>query len=338
MAELQLRRKRLFKGAAFKSALFYSGDEPGALNADFQYFSGCAIDGAYLLLKPGSGVLLAHEMNYRAARAVSYYPVKLLGSDRAKGLRSACGSGKIGFAAGELSFARASTLKKKARLNLVEADGRAYEVRGRKSADEMQLLGKSAKIARKILAGLDPWESNTEIELAANLKIAALEEGAEISFEPIVATGKNASFPHHNATAKKLEDAVLVDFGVRYRGYCSDFTRCYYKRKGMKETGAYEKCQGIFWKLLELLDDCENGKEVAAVAESLMRKKGLPRLIHSIGHGIGLEVHEYPHLGRKSEDLLEGAVLALEPAAYFSNYGVRFEEMAAHAKKGWKLL
>jgi len=338
MAELQLRRKRFFKGASFKSALFYSGDEPGALNANFQYFSGCSVDGTYLLLKPGSGLLLAHEMNYRAAKSVSSYPVKLLGKDRANDLRRACGNGKIGIAAGEMTFARASALRKKAKLKLVEADGKAYEVRGRKDADELKLLAQSAKIARRILDRLDPWESKTELELAANLKIAALEAGAKISFEPIVATGRNASFPHHNATAKKLGDAVLVDFGVRYKGYCSDFTRCYYKRKGMKEAEAYEKCQGIFWKLLELLDDCENGKEVSAVAESLMRKKGLPRLIHSVGHGIGLEVHEYPHLGKKSEDLLDGAVLALEPAAYFSKYGVRFEEMAAHTKKGGKLL
>ena len=69
-----------------------------------------------------------------------------------------------------------------------------------------------------------------------------------------------------------------------------------------------------------------------------IEKHGLPKLIHSIGHGIGLEVHDYPHLGKKSQDSLEGAVLAIEPAAYFKSFGVRYEEMVANTKKGWKRL
>lgn len=339
MGELAARRKEFFRGAKFKSALFYGGDEPGQLNANFQYFTGCSVDGAYLLLKQQGGLLLAHEMNHRAAKAVSHYPVKLLGKDRAKDLRKACGRWKIGVASGELSFARASALRKSARLRLADAGGRAYETRGSKSAGEIRLLARSAAIARKILDGLDPWESKTEQELASRLKIAALGAGAEISFEPIVASGKNASYPHHGAGGKRLGNAVLVDFGVRYKGYCSDFTRCYFRANGSKEEEAYEKCRDVFWRLLGLLDDCENGKEVAAVSASLLKKAGLPTLIHSIGHGIGLEVHEYPHLGRKSLDkLAEGTVLALEPAAYFKNYGVRFEEMVVRAKKGWKML
>ena len=67
-----------------------------------------------------------------------------------------------------------------------------------------------------------------------------------------------------------------------------------------------------------------------------MAKHGLPRLGHAIGHGVGLEVDEYPHLGKSSRDSLEGAVLAIEPAAYFKSFGVRYEGMVVNTKKGWR--
>jgi len=335
MDELSSRRKKLFAGAPFRSALFYSGDDSGNPNANFRYFSGCGIDGTYLLLRQNSGMLLAHEMNYRAARETSRYPAKLLGKDRARDIRLSCGSGKIGLALGELSASRFFALKNRAKLRACAADGKAYEVRGRKSPSELRALSASAAIARKILDSLDVWGCKTEVELATRLKIAALEAGAEISFPPIVATERNSSKPHHEPTAKKLEGAVLVDFGVRHKGYCSDFTRCYFKGK-CREMAAYEKCSDIFAEILDALPECEKGRDVSLLSQKLLASRGLPALVHAIGHGIGLEVHEYPHLGAKSGDSLAGAALALEPAAYFSNYGVRFEEMVVNANGRWR--
>lgn len=338
MDELSARRKKLFSGAPFRTALFYSGDDAGSPNAAFTYFSGCSVDSSYLLLKPDGGRMLAHEMNFGAAKSVSRYPVQLLGKDRAGDIRRACGNGKVGFVFGEATASRFLALRKKAKLKLVEADGRAFEARGEKSQNEIALLSQSAAIARRILDSLDPWECKTEIELLSHLKITALEAGADISFEPIVATGKNASFPHHNATGKALGDNVLVDFGVRYKGYCSDFTRCYFRKKN-REMEAYGECQEIFAEILEGLPECRQGKDVALLSAMLFKQHGLPPLMHAIGHGIGLEVHEYPHLGKKSDDTLGvGTVLAIEPAAYFKDYGVRYEEMVVCTKKGWKKL
>lgn len=338
MDELSARRKKLFAGVSFKTALFYSGDDPGKPNPCFQYFSGCNIDGSYLLLKPGTGRLLTHEMNFSTAKAISRYPVQLLGKDRARDIQKAAGKGKVGAVFGEISAARLIALKKKAKLNLVEADGKSYELRGGKSAGEIAALAESAAIARRILDSLDPWESKTELGLASRLKIAALVEGADISFEPIVATEKNTSYPHHNATKKRLGGTVLVDFGVRHNGYCSDFTRCYFRKQG-PQMKTYETCQDIFAEMLEGLPECRKGKEVALVSAKLFKQHNLPPLIHAVGHGVGLEVHEYPHLGMKSKDLLaNGTVLAIEPAAYFKDYGVRFEEMVVKTKKGWKIL
>lgn len=338
MDELAERRRKFFSGAAFRTALLYSGDNPGSANPSFRYFAGCDIDGSYLLLKPGGGRLLTHEMNFAAAKGISHYPVQLLGADRTKEIRKAAGGGKVGVVCGELPLSRFLALKKKARLRMVEADANAFVARGGKSKSELALLSQSAKIARRILDSLDPWECKTEAELSSRLKIMALEAGTEISFEPIVATGRNTSFPHHGATSKKLENSVLVDFGVRYKGYCSDFTRCYYAKK-CREMDSYNECGEIFGEILEGLGECAQGKDVALLSEKLLKSHGLPPLIHSIGHGIGLEVHEYPHLGRKSADYLPvGTVLAIEPAAYFKKYGVRYEDMVVRTKKGWKKL
>ncbi|MFA6489133.1 MAG: M24 family metallopeptidase [Candidatus Micrarchaeia archaeon] len=338
MDELSARRKKFFAGAPFRAALLYSGDDAGNPNPSFRYFSGCNVDSSYLLLKPSGGRLLTHEMNFGAAKSVSRYPVQLLGKDRAGDIRRACGKGKVGFVLGEASASRFLALRKKAKLNLVEADSSAFRARGAKSQNEIFMLSQSAEIAREILNTLDPWECKTELELLSRLKIMALEAGADISFEPIVATGKNTSFPHHNATGKTLGDSVLVDFGVRYKGYCSDFTRCYFRKQG-RELETYDKCQEIFAEILEGLPECKQGKDIALLSAMLFKQRGLPALIHSIGHGIGLEVHEYPHLGRMSEDYLGvGTVLAIEPAAYFKDYGVRYEEMVVCTKKGWKKL
>lgn len=336
MHELDARRRKLFAGAAFSSAVIFNGEKSGGQSASFRYFSGCGVDYSYLVLKKNGGVLFANGMNLRQANEQSHYPVRLLGKEGMKLLKKECGMGKVGADLGELSAARCAALRRKGRLKLVDAGSGMAQVRGEKSAGEVAALAASAKIARGILDSLEPWKCKTEGELAAKLKIAALERGAEVSFEPIVATGKNSALPHHSPTGKKLGGMVLVDFGVKYRDYCSDFTRCYFRRGAENEKEAYEKCRKVFGEMLKGLGKCKTGKDVALLSEKLVKKNGLPKMIHSIGHGIGLEVHEYPHLWGESKDSLQGAVLAIEPAAYFKPFGVRYEEMVVNTKKGWK--
>ena len=310
MDELALRRKKLFAGAPFRTALFYGGDEAGKPNPSFSYFAGCAVDGCYLLLKPGNGTLLTHGMNHNMARKVSHYPARLLGKDRAREIGRACGRGRVGVSAGEISAARYLALRKGAKLKLVDAGGKISALRGAKGKGELGLLSQSAAIARRILDSLDPWECKTEEELAARLKGEALEAGAEVSFEPIVASGKNSSYPHHLPTACTLS---------------------------VQQGETYLKCRDAFEEIAEGLSGCRKGRDVALLSERLLERHDLPPLMHAIGHGVGLEVHECPHLGKKSEDLLgEGTVIAIEPAAYLKSYGVRFEGMVANTKKGWK--
>jgi Xaa-Pro aminopeptidase len=229
MSEIFERRKRLFAGAAFSAALFHSGSMAGNECASFAYFSGCAVDGSYLVLKKNGGVLLTHEMNYAAAKKTCRYPVRKFGKKAVADLKKACGSGKIGFASGEMPAAKYLALRRMARLKFVDAGERIAAVRGRKSGAEAQKIAAAARVARKTLGNLQPWKFGTEEKLSIHLKMEALRQGCEISFEPIVATGKNSAMPHHRSGSAKLGNFVLVDFGVKKDGYCSDFTRCYFK-------------------------------------------------------------------------------------------------------------
>jgi Xaa-Pro aminopeptidase len=335
MGEMTERRKALFSGARFTSAIFHSS------GASFSYFAGCAVDGAYLVLRRDGGFVFTSGMNLRQARECCGYPARQLAHGRGKALmqiRKACGTGKVACAPHELTAARYLALRREAKLKLVDAGGKIGRVRARKGRSELAKTAPAAKIARSILNSLDPWRFATEAELSSHLKLSALKAGCEVAFEPVVASGRNSAKPHHKPSNARLRDFVLVDFGVKKGGYCSDFTRCYFRGKCRKEREAYEKCKSIYYGLLESLPQCKEGRDVAALSEKLMKRHGLPPPIHAIGHGVGLDVHEAPHLGKKSRDSLEGAVLALEPAAYFAGFGVRYEGMAAEKSGKWKEL
>jgi Xaa-Pro aminopeptidase len=335
MDEIALRRKRLFSGAAFSSALFCNGGQAIGGSASFSYFSGCDVDGSYLVLWKKGGVLLTHGMNFAEAKEKCAYSVKKFGKKPLEELARACGRGKVAFVPSEMSAARYLLLRKK--LKLADAGEKIAQVRGRKGAQEAQRIAAAARITRKILDRLNPWKFGTEAALDAHLRMRALEKGCTLAFDPIVAAGRNSSQPHHKAGRSRLGNFVLVDFGVKKDGYCSDFTRCYFRGNGAsKERAAYGKCRKIFEEIAEALPGCKTGRDVAILGEKLMEMHGMPKLIHAIGHGVGMEVHEYPHLGAKSRDSLKAAALAIEPAAYFARFGVRYEGMVVHVGGKWR--
>ena len=336
MDELAERRERLLAKIALPCAVFHNGGD-GLGKSSFEYFSGCSIEGAYLALRKGKGKLLVREMDYREAKAASHYPVTLLGKDAPKQLRTAC-KGRAGACLSEMSASRYAALGKMAKIRLVDITDAVMAVRSRKSRQEMKIMAGAAKISKGILERLDPWEFSTEEELMRHLHILALKNGCKLAYEPIVATGRNSSCPHHKPGKARLLGMVLVDFGVKWQGYCTDFTNCYFRKSGTAEERAYGKCARIFDAIAERLDGCKTGRDAALISERLIKEAGLPRLIHSIGHGVGRDVHEYPRLGAKSQDSLDGAVVALEPAAYFAKFGVRYERMIANAGGQWELL
>lgn len=203
-----------------------------------------------------------------------------------------------------------------------------------KSDEELKNIKKACAIAEASLKCVLPLikEGISELELAAALEAEFKKHGASNpSFETIVAFGKNAAVPHHETgnTRLKNNECVLIDFGCLYKGYCSDMTRTFFYGKPDKQfKKAYEA-------VLEAHLAAEKGiyagiECVAAdkIARDILEERGYGKYFtHSLGHGIGVNIHEPPALSPKGKGTLENRmVFSIEPGVYLDGkFGIRIE-------------
>ncbi|MBI2017573.1 aminopeptidase P family protein [Candidatus Daviesbacteria bacterium] len=223
-------------------------------------------------------------------------------------------------------------------------------LRSIKTDDELSKIEKACKIGdqafeyilKKIKVGV------TEKEIAEELENFIKKQEAEIAFPTIVAFGKNSSVPHHQTGNTKLGPStpsgrsgqqglfILVDFGVKFENYCSDMTRTvFFGKPSDKHKEVYSIVLEAQQKAVEFIKAAtESGqkikaKEVDKTARKYITSHGFPTIPHSLGHGIGLKVHEHPSLSPKSKDILkEGMVFSIEPGIYIPDFGgVRIEDL-----------
>ena len=203
-----------------------------------------------------------------------------------------------------------------------------------KSDEELKNIKKACAIAEASLKCVLPLikEGISELELAAALEAEFKKHGASNpSFETIVAFGKNAAVPHHETGSTRLKnnECVLIDFGCLYKGYCSDMTRTFFYGKPDKQfKKAYEA-------VLEAHLAAEKGiyagiECVAAdkIARDILEERGYGKYFtHSLGHGIGVNIHEPPALSPKGKGTLENKmVFSIEPGVYLDGkFGIRIE-------------
>jgi Xaa-Pro aminopeptidase len=164
----------------------------------------------------------------------------------------------------------------------------------------------------------------TEKELARKMEDFIRSSGGEVAFRTIVAFGKNSATPHHLTDSTKLKsgDIIQFDFGAKFEGYCSDVSRALIFGK------ASEKQRALYNHVLaaQALAAIVKGKKIKAAdldkaSRDYLKKQGL-EIPHSVGHGLGLDVHEAPHISpRSKEPLVEGMVLTLEPGVYIPGFG-----------------
>lgn len=182
----------------------------------------------------------------------------------------------------------------------------------------------------------------TEVEIAHKLELFIKQQGSDISFRAIVAFGKNAAVPHHFSSNDKLveDSCVLLDFGAKYQKYCSDMTRTLFVGKAStKHKEVYNtvlEAQQAAIDALQKRLDTEGPEKIAVkdidlVARNYIIDKGFPTIPHTLGHGIGLEVHEGFRLYKTStEHFANGMVFSIEPGIYLPNdVGVRIEDLFA---------
>src|SRR3989344_3028014 len=200
-------------------------------------------------------------------------------------------------------------------------------------------------ILKKIKVGM------SEKEVAWEMEQFIKSQGATLSFPTIVAFSENSSVPHHQLGHKKMEEQdgqfVLLDFGVKIENYCSDMTRTiFFGKHQQKQIEIYQTVLMAQQKAIEFINSSiKSGKQIKAyqvdkVARDYIISKGYKTIPHSLGHGIGLEVHEHPYISPKSNEILkEGMVFSIEPGIYLPDFGgVRIEDLFVLEKNGLRQL
>ena len=255
---------------------------------------------------------------------------------------------KVGFDSVSTSYARWQELKNLTKKELIPLKKPTDVIRAIKSPEEIKVLKKSAALLWK---GVQFLKKNLNVgiteEAAASLfEVYCLENGAEsMAFEPIVSFGKNTAFPHHRPGSTRLKkgDVVLLDLGVVVDHYHSDMTRTFFFGKPDPRLVAFEAAvKGAHDAALLLCRPGVKVGELDKVAHRVIEKAGLESyLAHSLGHGVGLEIHEFPRLKFRGEDsnvlLKEGMVITIEPGFYWPGVGgYRHENTIVITRKGYE--
>lgn len=293
------------------------------------------------------GALLLTDGRYAVqAEEESRIPFKILTREERKAFLGSL-EGRVGFEAEHLPYARLEELRELAPVEWVPTRGLVERLRVRKTPEEVQRIGKAQALAdeafRHVLARVAPGVR--EVDLALELEFHLRRHGAEAAAFPIiVASGPRGAMPHGVASEKAIREGemVTVDFGARYLGYHSDLTRTF--GVGRVEPEKKRLFHAVLLALEEVLAQLGPGrstKELDALARRVLEKEGLKEYFtHSLGHGVGLAVHEAPGLNAYTEEVLEpGMVVTVEPGVYLPGFaGVRVEELVLITEGGFQLL
>lgn len=260
-------------------------------------------------------------------------------------LTTACrelGAKRLGFEAPYVTYRSHEELAKAADT-LVPLDDEVGKLRWAKDPEELALIERAQELTdagfETILTKFE--EGITERELALELDWAMLRGGAEaVAFETIAAFGEQAAEPHHSPTDRSLRrgDVVKLDFGAVHEGYHSDMTRTVAFGEPPEELRkVYQVVLEAQLAGIEAVRAGVSGGEADKAARSLIEAAGYGEAFtHSLGHGVGLEIHEGPTLRAGSDEVLpEGTVVTVEPGVYLAGVGgVRIEDMVVVTATG----
>ena len=232
-------------------------------------------------------------------------------------------------------------------VNLQNDENLSFKKRMIKTPDELKIIKQAVKegakafdeFAKVIEEGID------EYELSYRFKEKLTKRGRRpLSFEPIVAINENAAKPHAEVSEKVLKkgDLLLLDAGIKYKRYCSDRTRTIYigdtisMDKNQKFPKHIQKVYDVVLKAQEeAIKAVKVGikaKELDKIVRDIISNAGYGKyFVHSLGHGVGLDIHEWPFINSKNETILkEGMVFTIEPGIYIpGEFGIRIEDMIA---------
>jgi Xaa-Pro aminopeptidase len=252
--------------------------------------------------------------------------------------------GRLGVEAAHVTLSRFAQLRKRFRkARLVKARDLVLELRRTKEPAEVETIAEAQSVTDrvfgKVLKLVKPGVR--ERDLALEIEFQFRRHG-EVAFDSIVASGENAAKPHAGFSDRKLKpgDVLTLDIGCRVRGYCSDMTRTVFVGKAPPELReVYEIVREAQRRALDTIKPGAAAKAADAAARDYITDKGYgKRFGHSLGHGVGIEVHEQPTLAATSKEVLApGDVVTVEPGIYLPGVGgVRIEDMVLVTKTGYR--
>ncbi len=241
----------------------------------------------------------------------------------------------LGFEENDLTFKEHQSLSRYAKLKPYDLSN----IRIIKSGDEIKKIERANKIvdrAFKYILG-ELKTGVTEKEIANKIELFFKQNGADRSFNSVVAFGANSSVLHHVPGKNKLKknSIVLLDVGSKLDDYCCDFTRTvFFGHADNKFKDIYQTVLEAQRLAIEKIKPGIKASELDKISRDYIMSKGYPNMIHSLGHGTGIEVHEAPHVSTHSKEIIQnGMVFSVEPGIYIPGYGgVRIEDLIAVVK------
>ena len=327
--------KKIMKEKNIDVAIFYNIDSEN-FNKNMHYYSDYKGIGCLAVPEKGSPFLIAPLMEVERARKSS--SVKVYEWEKGKRLFDVLNEklkGKpktMGVVYRDLSYDVYKSLRKHVKkVKIVDITEECFEIRSEKSEKEIKIIKKSCTIASGILKKCinNFSKFSTEKDVETFLHTETIKNGCELAFPTIVASGKGGSMPHYEPKNVKLRKGFcVIDFGVKYEGYCSDITRTIYLGKpSVQEKKIYDILLNAQQKTIKKIKKGMKCSDVFQECIVLLREYA-DNFTHGLGHGIGLNIHEMPNLKPLSEEVIkENMIFTVEPGVYFENkFGIRIED------------
>ncbi len=232
------------------------------------------------------------------------------------------------------------------RSKLVPANGLVELLREIKDENEINTIRQCLKVHFKAIQMLKKVVKPglSELQVLGHLEGFIKKEGVKFSFSPIIASGPNSAYPHAKVSERILKnnEPLLIDIGIDIKGYKSDLTRNFFLgRMTPHYKQVLEATTLAQQEAIKLIKPSVKVADVDLHARKVLRRFGLAKYFgHSLGHGVGLEIHENPRLSTKSPAVLEsGMIVTVEPGVYIpGKFGVRVEDMVLVNKEGCEVL
>ena len=314
---------------------------------------------AYVILKPDKKYFITDARYYHGAKSkLKDWEVIELGSGQKKGidhlreLLNELGGKNVGFEKDKVTISFYERLinkdgKEKLNVSLIGYEGFLNDIRMTKTEDEINIIQQAVEKIDNVFSYLlhDIPSLKTELEVRRKIVDYIFKEGGTgESFPAIVASGEHSAIPHWETSDSpiKWDNLLLIDMGLIYKGYCSDFTRTIALGNIDKEL------EKIYFIVKEAHEEATNAVkagipigEIDLAARRVIEKYGYgDYFIHSTGHGIGIEIHEEPRIYKTNQDILmENTVFTIEPGIYLPGKGgVRLENIVVCRKNHAQVL